>query len=182
MAKEPLISLNFKAIRRPLHLWTVGTVFALDQFTKFLVVKYIPLGSNIPVFSPFLNLVHTKNRGAAFGIFHETDASFRAVFFGLVTLICVYLLLNWLSTARDDERSHRFCFSLILGGALGNLLDRVCFGQVTDFVDVYFQNWGYHFAAFNIADSGISVGVTLLFVMLIPWGRLMGKPATFKRS
>lgn len=172
MPKEPMFYLNWKAIRRPLHLWTVGSVFVIDQITKLLVVLYVDLGASIPIIPPYLNLVHTKNRGAAFGIFHDASPTFRLVFFGAVTLICVYLLLNWLSTADNKDKWNRFSLSLILGGAFGNLLDRSLFGQVTDFVDCYFPWWDYHFAAFNIADSGISVGVTLIFIHLIPWKRL----------
>jgi signal peptidase II len=167
MSKEPMLNIRWKSVLRPLHIWTVCSVFILDQITKFLVVQWMPVGHRIPLLDPYLNLVHTKNKGAAFGIFHETTPIFRILFFGAVTLVCVYLLLNWLSTATQQEKLSRFSLSLILGGAFGNLLDRVVFGQVTDFVDCYFSWWDYHFAAFNVADSAISVGVALIFLNLL---------------
>lgn len=127
------------------------------------------MGTQIEIL-PFINLVHTKNRGAAFGMFHNTGASFRLLFFGAVTIVCLYTLIHWLGTIDERKRFQRFCFSLILGGAFGNLLDRICFGEVTDFVDAYYN--GYHFYVFNIADSAITVGVTLLIAQSIPWTRL----------
>ena len=149
-------------------------VFTLDQASKFAVVTSIQIGEKIEVL-PFLDLIHTKNRGAAFGMFHQSGALFRLFFFGAVTVICLYMLIYWLGTTPLAEKAHRFCLSLILGGAFGNLFDRVAFGEVTDFVDVYWKQ--YHFYTFNIADSGISVGVTLLILLMLPWPGVQNKKA-----
>lgn len=119
----------------------------------------MPLGSKIELLS-FFELVHIKNRGAAFGIFHDASPAFRAIFFGIVTLVCVWLLLNWLGSTPVRERLQRIGLSLILGGALGNVIDRVFFGEVTDFVHVFYRNFSW--PAFNVADSAISVGVVLI--------------------
>ena len=142
-----------------------GIIFVLDQFTKWLVIQYIDMGRHIEVIPGVFDLVHTKNRGAAFGMFHDASPTFRLIFFGLVTIACLTLLFYWLATTPLSDKYHRFCLSLILGGAFGNLLDRTLFGQVTDFADFYYED--YHWPAFNIADSGITVGVTLIFLKLM---------------
>jgi len=147
-----------------MHWITALTVFAADQATKYAIVKFIPLGDHVDLL-PFANFVHTQNRGAAFGMFHNTSPQFRLVFFGAVTLICLYLLLYWLGTTPQSEKMQRFALSLILGGALGNLLDRSLYGQVTDFIHVFYHD--YHYPAFNVADSAITIGVALLFLRLI---------------
>lgn len=143
---------------------TALVVFILDQVSKFAVVTYIQMGDRVQLF-PTINLIHTTNRGAAFGMFHHSGAIFRLFFFGAVTVICLYMLLYWLGTTPQSEKLQRFCLALILGGAFGNLFDRMAYGEVTDFIDFYIGN--YHWYTFNIADSAISVGVTLLlFTML----------------
>ncbi len=143
-----------------------GVVLLLDQITKAWVVKSIEFGEVIRLF-PGLNLIHTKNRGAAFGIFNSSTPSLRLVFFGIVTLICLYLVVYWLGTTPQKNKIQRWSLALILGGAIGNLIDRVMNGQVTDFIDVYFGT--YHWYTFNIADSAISVGVTFIILSLIGW-------------
>ncbi|MBN8554196.1 MAG: signal peptidase II [Deltaproteobacteria bacterium] len=157
---------SLRSALAPLHIWTVVISVVLDQFSKWAVIQWIPLGTHIPLM-PSLNLAHIKNRGAAFGMFHDMPNLFRAGFFGLVTIGCFYLLIYWLGTIPKQDRWQRFSLSLILGGAIGNVIDRVLFGHVTDFVDFYIGEW--HFATFNIADSAITIGVTLMFISMIPW-------------
>lgn len=147
-------------------------IFVADQATKFWVLKAIPMGTRIEVI-PLMNFIHTKNRGAAFGMFNQAGGLFRFFFFGAVTVICLYYLIYLLGSTLVSERLHRFCYALILGGAFGNLLDRVAYGEVTDFVDVYYGH--YHFYTFNIADSAISVGVTLLIASWISWKKILGR-------
>lgn len=156
---------TWKAVLKPLVWITALLVFVLDQATKYSILTYIPYGGKIEV-CPFLNIIHTTNTGAAFGIFHQTSGWFRLIFFGVVTIVCLYLLIYWLGTTPVKDRLQRFSLALILGGALGNVVDRVLYGHVTDFIDVYYGN--YHWPAFNIADSGITVGVVLIFVKLLP--------------
>lgn len=163
------VPFSWKTALLPLHLWIVGSVVFLDQLTKYLVIWYVDLGDRIPII-PFLNLVHFKNKGAAFGLFHDASPAFRLVFFGLVTLACLAFLIWSLGTSPLWDRYHRICLALILGGALGNVKDRLIYQQVTDFVDVYYG--GHHWPAFNVADSAISVGVVFLVLRALPFYRL----------
>ncbi len=162
MNTENLI-FSWKHVFTPLHWITVLSVVVLDQASKWAVVTHIQMGERIEVTS-FLNFIHTKNRGAAFGMFNQSGDLFRLFFFGAVTIVCLYMLFYWLGTIPLTEKLQRLNLSLILGGAFGNVIDRVLYGQVTDFIDAYYGS--YHFYTFNIADSGISVGVTLLIISM----------------
>ena len=130
---------------------------ALDQLSKFAVARILTAGVNIEV-APFFNLVLVRNRGAAFS-FLSSAAGWQRELFIAIALIAsawiVYLL-------RRYSRQTLFCFalSLILGGAIGNVIDRVLFGAVIDFLD--FHVAGYHWPAFNVADSAITCGAALL--------------------
>lgn len=159
--------INWKTALSKTHLIIALVVLILDQVTKFAVIKWIEFGDRYDIIPDLVSLIHTKNRGAAFGIFHDSSPLFRLVFFGAVTVVCIYLLLYWLGTTPIAQKWQRIALSLILGGAVGNLIDRAFFGEVTDFVDVYYQD--HHFPAFNIADSGISIGVVMIFMHLIFW-------------
>ncbi len=166
------IQFSWKAALAPMHLVIAIGIFIVDQVTKLMVVKMIPLFDQIDLF-PGFSFTHTKNKGAAFGMFHDSSWVFRLFFFGAVSVICLYLLLYWLGTTEKREKWQRVGLSLILGGALGNLLDRVIFGEVTDFLLAYYQQ--YRWPAFNIADTAISVGVTILILHFLPLRRK--KPA-----
>lgn len=158
------MTFSWKNLLLPLNWVTVITVVVLDQLTKWLVVQNIALGQHIDLL-PFFDLVHTKNRGAAFGMFHEASAIFRLVFFALVTIVCLAILIRWLGTTNASERLLRFSLALILGGAFGNVFDRTVYGEVTDFVHVFWHQ--HHFPAFNIADSAITTGTTLLILQML---------------
>lgn len=132
-------------------------VIVLDQLTKLWIVGAFQYGDGLPL-TGFFNLVHARNSGAAFSFLAGAGGWQRFFFIGIAlaaSLLIVHLL-------RKHAAERRFCFalSLILGGALGNLIDRVRFGYVTDFLDFYFA--GYHFPAFNVADSAITLGAALL--------------------
>lgn len=158
------VSFNWKLALAPMHLVVAIGVFVLDQLTKYLIIFNLELGRSIPVL-PFFEIVHVKNKGAAFGIFHDSSPAFRLLFFGAVTIVCLILLTYWLGTTPVFEKLQRLGLSLILGGALGNLKDRAIFGEVTDFVHVFYKS--YSWPAFNIADSAISVGVAIIFIHLL---------------
>ena len=137
----------------------------LDQVTKILVMLKLPLGSQMSLIPGFLNLVHVRNKGAAFGLLSGWSVQFAWLFFvataGLVLVVLGYLL--WRLT--DDHWGAALGYSLVLTGALGNLIDRVRLGEVVDFIDVY---WGrYHWPAFNIADSLVCVGAAILAWVII---------------
>jgi signal peptidase II len=155
---------NWSSVWRPWHIAIVLGCFVLDQLTKYWVIFTMPLYSSIPVF-PGFEIVHIKNRGAAFGMFHDTGPVFRILFFGTVTLVCIWLLISWLGTTPRSEKWQRLGLCLILGGALGNVKDRVIFGEVTDFVHVYYR--AYSWPAFNIADAAICVGVGVILAVLL---------------
>ncbi len=132
-------------------------VIVLDQLTKLWVVGVFQYGDSLPLTS-FFNLVHARNSGAAFS-FLAGEGGWQRFFFIGIALAASALIMHLL---RKHAQESGFCFalSLILGGALGNLIDRARFGYVIDFLDFYYA--GYHFPAFNVADSAITVGAALL--------------------
>jgi signal peptidase II len=138
---------------------------ALDQITKFLVVKSLPLGAQIPIIPGFFNLVHIRNRGAAFGLLANLSPHFAWIFFIITTLavLVVVSYLWWRLPAGQGTAA--LGYSLIITGALGNLIDRVRLGEVIDFLDFY---WGrQHWPAFNVADSLVCLGAGLLVWVIL---------------
>ncbi|MBI4849037.1 MAG: signal peptidase II [Nitrospirae bacterium] len=134
-----------------------------DYITKKAVVAKLTLFDKIDVL-PFLRIVHVENKGAAFGLF----ANLGNNIFMAISVIAIIAILVYVS--RFAKGSEVFSFSLILGGAIGNLLDRIATGKVVDFIDVYINKW--HWPAFNVADSALTVGI-ILFI----WSSLRsGKP------
>ncbi len=136
-----------------------GLIIALDQLTKFWVVSAFRLGQSIEL-TPFLNLVFVYNPGAAFSFL--SDAGGWQRWFFVLLAIAVSGWLTFLIRQHAGERLLPLAAALILGGALGNVVDRIRFGAVVDFVDVHAAGW--HWPAFNVADSAISVGVALLIL------------------
>src|ERR1700687_1012801 len=146
-------------MRKFYFLIAVG-VLALDRFTKRLVAKDISLHDSIPVVKHVFYITHVENRGAAFGLFNDSPAPWKIallVMFSIVALVIVSALL-WRSSHAMTATA--VGLSLILGGALGNLWDRVLNGKVVDFLLVYIGS--YQWPAFNVADSAIVVGAGLL--------------------
>jgi len=113
------VQFSFKLLWSCLSLWTIGIVFVLDQITKWFIRTNLNLGQHIPLL-PFLEITRLNNKGAAFGMFHNSSVAFRAVFFGIVTIICIYLLTQWLGKTPLSERFMRFSLAMTLGGAFGN--------------------------------------------------------------
>lgn len=137
---------------------------ALDQLTKFLVVGNMPLGARIPVVQGFFNLVHVRNRGAAFSLLSNLSSDFAWLFFVATTTLVLLVVgyLWWRLPERDWPSA--LGFSLIMAGALGNLIDRVRLGEVIDFLDFYLGR--HHWPAFNVADSLVCLGAGVLILML----------------
>jgi signal peptidase II len=133
-------------------------ILIVDQLTKLYIDRSMQLYGSIPVVDGLFNITYLRNRGAAFSFLAE--ASWRLPFFILATVIAVIAILVAFTKLRDDQRFAAVSLTLILSGAVGNLIDRVRLGEVIDFLDVY---WGrHHWPAFNVADSAICVGVALL--------------------
>jgi signal peptidase II len=151
-------------------------VVAGDQATKLMIYNGIPLWDEIIVVPGFFSIVHYHNPGGAFGVFADTESSFRHVFFMGVSILALGLVFYFY---RSTPKTHRFLstgFALIFAGAIGNLIDRFWLGQVIDFLDVYVNGW--HWPAFNVADSAITIGIGI-FVFHLLFGKMpdeiMGK-------
>jgi signal peptidase II len=132
-------------------------VIVLDQLTKTLVLGQFQLGDSVRITS-FFNLVRVHNTGAAFSFLAGASGWQRWFFVGLGAVVSVFIV--WMLRAQGHQKMFAWALSLILGGALGNVIDRLMHGYVVDFFD--FHARGYHFPAFNIADSAITVGAALL--------------------
>ncbi|MBI1988606.1 MAG: lipoprotein signal peptidase [Betaproteobacteria bacterium] len=132
-------------------------VTALDQLSKVAIARILTVGGNIEI-APFFNLVLVRNRGAAFSLFSSASGWQREFFIAIAVIASVWVVY----LLRRHPRESLFCLalSLILGGAIGNVIDRVLFGAVIDFLD--FHVAGYHWPAFNVADSAITCGAALL--------------------
>jgi signal peptidase II len=142
---------------------TIGVVIlVLDQLTKLLVRTQIALNDSIEIVPGFLNLVHVRNTGAAFGFLNSVDLGYKQFLMTGIALVALCAIGLYASRVGSREPLARAGMALILGGAVGNLIDRASVGYVVDFVDAYWGN--YHFWAFNVADSAITVGAFLLIL------------------
>lgn len=140
------------------YLWIAIAVVVLDQLTKYVAADYLLRHGELNLF-PFLNLALVHNTGAAFGMLSQASG-WQNVFFIVIALIaCVAILwIVWRLERKDLILASGLM--LILGGAAGNLIDRLVHGYVIDFIDVYYRTW--HWPAFNVADSAITVGAVML--------------------
>jgi signal peptidase II len=143
----------------------VAVTVVLDQFTKSLVVKSIPLYHTVTVIPGFFNLSHILNRGGAFGFMAQSDSPARHWLFLAATLAAMGLILYFYHQTPNTHRWLGFALALIFGGAVGNALDRLRDGKVIDFLDVYVG--AYHWPSFNVADSAVTVGVAIFIIHLV---------------
>jgi signal peptidase II len=157
------------------NAWTVfvivGTIVLLDQVTKEVVARTLPLHDNRPVISCCFALTHVRNTGAAFSLLANAPAWFRQPFFLAATGIAVVALLLFLRRAERADALVITAIAAILGGAVGNLIDRLRYGEVIDFLLVHWQ-YTYVWPAFNVADSCITLGVIGLL-----WSSLREQPS-----
>jgi len=136
-------------------------VAGADQVTKWAIVEWVPLYDKVPLNS-FINLTHQKNPGAAFSFLADAGGWQRWFFVALASAVSVVIAV-WLWRIRNAGQTVLSAgLALVLGGAIGNLVDRILLGHVTDFIQVWFGNWA--FPSFNVADAGISVGAALLII------------------
>lgn len=151
--------------RRAAILLGVATAVAtLDQLTKGWIVASVARWESIPVIPGFFDIVHTHNRGVAFGMFNNLPESMRILF--LVALaVAIVIGLIWWAHNNLPRFGDRIAVACIVGGAIGNLVDRIRIGEVVDFLDVYLGS--HHWPAFNVADSAITVGAGVLMAVLL---------------
>jgi signal peptidase II len=135
-------------------------ILALDQATKLYVDANFRLHETLPVIDDVFHLTYVRNKGAAFGIL--ADSAVRIPFFISVSIVAMLGILWYINRIRNSQKLALIALSLIFSGAFGNLIDRIRLGEVIDFLDVFWRS--YHWPAFNVADSAITVGVTLLFI------------------
>lgn len=141
--------------------WVVliaAAIAVTDQLTKWLITRQIQFGDSVPVIDGFFNLVHWRNTGAAWGTFQDHGS--LLIIISLLTILALYLFRH---SFQLERMGNRIAFGLICGGIVGNLIDRIRFGSVVDFLDFYVGT--HHWPAFNLADSGICVGVALYLML-----------------
>ena len=142
----------------------------LDQLTKIAIDHSLSYSDRIEIIEGLFYLTHVRNTGAAFGILNAADFPFKATIIALIATFALIGVGVYAAGLAPHQRVARIGLSLILGGALGNLVDRILSGYVVDFVDVYWRD--YHFWAFNVADAAITIGVAVLILDMLGLGRV----------
>jgi len=138
----------------------IGAVLILDQITKYLIETHVRLFEVIRIVPGFFNIMHVRNKGSAFSVCSGSPEVFRSMFFITITIVALVVLAFLIRKTR--EQLQLIAFSLIAGGAGGNLIDRVRYGEVVDFIQWYVKS--YYWPSFNVADSSITIGVCLLAI------------------
>jgi signal peptidase II len=141
-------------------LWLSALVIIIDQLTKRVVDTTMQLYQSIELI-PYFQLTYLRNQGAAFSFLSGAGGWQRWFFIGLAVIASVFICI-WLKKLHRSQRWEAIAWALVLGGALGNLIDRILYGYVIDYLDVYVGDW--HWPAFNVADSAITVGVVMLLL------------------
>jgi len=154
-----------RSLPRLAYALIAAGVLAADQLTKGLVESRIPSFAIVTVIPHLLNLTNTKNPGAAFGLFADSPAPWKTAFLVIVSALLIATVVGVVWRSRRLDWQAGLGLALILGGAVSNLADRIRFGRVVDFLDLYFRN--YHWYTFNVADSAIVVGACLLIVRVL---------------
>jgi len=139
-------------------LWLSGLMLILDQLSKIWIDTNLELYQSIPLISGF-SITYAHNYGAAFSFLSDAGG-WQRWFFAVLAIAVSIGIVTWITRLKTDEKLLAVSLSLILGGAVGNIIDRVIYGYVIDFLDVYYQS--YHWPVFNIADSAITLGVSLM--------------------
>jgi signal peptidase II len=140
-------------------------IVVLDQLTKFIVNRTLPLHSSVTVIPGLVDFTHVRNTGAAFGILNAVEFPFKTVIIAVIASAALIGVGVYTASLAHHQLVARIGLALIIGGAAGNLIDRIAAGSVVDFVDVYWRNW--HFWAFNLADSAITIGVAIMILDML---------------
>ena len=160
---------------RRLEIWLPVLVVAIDQLTKAAVRATLPLHETVTVLPGFIDFTHVRNSGAAFGILNGVDFPFKTILIAVIATSALVGVGMYAASLAHHQLVARLGLALIIGGAAGNLIDRVIAGSVVDFVDVYWRT--YHFWAFNVADSAITVGVAIMILDMLGVGTHVSKTA-----
>ena len=160
---------------RRLEIWVPIVIVALDQLTKAIVRATLPLHASVTVIPGVMDFTHVRNTGAAFGLLNAADFRFKTVLIGVIAVTALVGVGIYAASLARHEIMARVGLALIIGGAAGNLIDRVVIGSVVDFVDVYWRT--HHFWAFNVADSAITVGATVMILDMLGIGTHVSKTA-----
>jgi len=147
------------------YLWVLIAIliFTIDRITKYLVLNYLVLEEPVNVL-PILNLLFTFNTGAAFGFLDQANG-WQEWLFGIIAIGVSIFLIIWQFKISVEYLWLKIASALVLGGTLGNLCDRIVYHKVIDFLDFYFKQW--HYPVFNIADSAICIGATMLIIDIL---------------
>jgi signal peptidase II len=148
-----------------LHLSLVLAVVALDQLTKAIVVRTIGLHDYVPLVDGLLSLSHVRNHGAAFGLLSDWNLPYQSLLLAVLSLLALGAIATYFARLPATARMPRLALALVLGGAVGNVIDRLRLGYVVDFVHVYWRE--YQWPDFNAADSAITIGVALLVIDIL---------------
>ena len=159
---------------RRFELWLPGLIVLCDQVSKAIIRRKLPLHESVAVIPGVVDFTHIRNTGAAFGFLNGVDFPFKTVVIAIVATAALVGVAWYAAGLAHHQMLARAGLALIIGGATGNLIDRVVAGSVVDFVDVYWRS--YHFWAFNVADSAISVGVAIMILDMIGVSRHASSP------
>lgn len=157
--------IGWRALLRPRLLITAALIVLFDQATKAMVGASLPLYESVTIIPGLVDFTHVRNTGAAFGLLNSADLPMKWGMMVGLALVAIAAIGAYGATLRHDEKIARAGLALVLGGAIGNLIDRARLGYVLDFVDVYSGNW--HFWAFNVADAAITIGAILVILDLL---------------
>ncbi len=142
-----------------------AVVVVADQLSKGMVRAWLPLYDSVTVIPNLLDFRYVRNTGAAFGLLNSADIPFKAAIMTAIALFALIAIAVYASRAAAAEPLTRIGLALVLGGAVGNLIDRIATGSVVDFIDVYWRGW--HFWAFNVADAAITVGAGCVILEMV---------------
>ena len=148
-----------------LYLFVISNaLIILDQYTKYMVSIHIPKYYSIKVVENFFNLTHIRNSGVAFGMFAGASSEYKTLFFVVVSFVAIIAILFFFRNTPDDRKMVLSGLILIFSGGVGNMIDRILYREVIDFLDFFYND--YHWPSFNVADSCITIGVGLMIVDL----------------
>jgi signal peptidase II len=137
-------------------------VIVLDQYTKYLIIQSVALHQSLDVIQNYVTIVHARNKGIAFGIFATQGSGTQTILLIITSCLAISFIFYLASSLKGKQLYATITLSLILGGAIGNLIDRIRWGEVVDFIDLHWHH--YHWPAFNVADSAISLVLVLLII------------------